>query len=73
MRATLKKARLKKKLTQEQVAEMVGIQRVYYLQIEAKQRNPALRVAFAIAEVLDADPRVLFADVMENNQAVAIS
>lgn len=64
LRVALRKARKDQGLTQEQLAEKVGIHRVYYLQIEAGQRSPSSKVMFRIAEFLETDPRVLFADLL---------
>ena len=69
MRTALRMARERKQLTQAQVAECVGISREYYVQLEAGQRDPSIRVAFRIGEVLDADPRWLFADVIDERAA----
>lgn len=65
MRRNLKNAREIKGLTQAEVAKRAGISREYYVQLEAGVRDPSFRVAFRIADVLGADPRHLFADVLE--------
>ena len=51
----LQAARKLKDLTQEQVAEKVGISRTYYSQIENGERNPAATVIMDISKVLGVD------------------
>jgi len=60
-------------LTQAEIASRVGITQQHYSLIENGQRDPALRVVLRIAEVLDADPRELFADVLDEQAATAES
>lgn len=72
MRSALRKARELKGLTQAEVAKAVGIDRVSYLHIEVGRRNPSTRVALRIADVLEDDPRVLFADLLSDDQAATL-
>ena len=51
----LQAARKLKDLTQEQVADKVGISRTYYSQIENGERNPATTVIMDISKVLGVD------------------
>jgi len=51
----LQAARKLKDLTQEQVADKVGISRTYYSQIENGERNPAATVIMDISKVLSVD------------------
>ncbi len=57
----LQAARKLKDLTQEQVADNVGISRSYYLQIENGERNPSSTVIMDIVRVLGVD----IADVLK--------
>lgn len=54
MREILKQERIKKGLTQQELANLVGISRVHYTQIENNSRNkkPSLDVAIGIKKVL---------------------
>lgn len=54
MRTILKQERLKKGLTQQEIANLVGISRVHYTQIENNSGNkkPSLDVAMGIKKVL---------------------
>lgn len=53
MRATLKKKRIEKQMTQVQVAKMIGIKREHYTKIELGDSNPSLPVYFKLKEVLE--------------------
>jgi len=48
-------ARKKKGLKQREVASKIGISRSYYATVETRLRIPSLKVAVAIAELLDID------------------
>lgn len=65
MRAILKQERLKKGLTQQAIANLVGISRVHYTQIENNSGNkkPSLDVAMGIKKVLDYSGDDLFSVV----------
>lgn len=54
MRKILKQERIKRGLTQQAIANLVGISRVHYTQIENNSRNkkPSLDVAMSIKKVL---------------------
>lgn len=52
MRNTLKAIRLKRNLTQDEVAKLIGIDRSSYTKIELGTNNPSLEVAFKIKKVL---------------------
>lgn len=56
----LKLLRVKKKLTQEEIAESIGISRVAYTNIENGKRRPSPKVAKKIAHVLDIDWTIFF-------------
>lgn len=53
MRKKLKDERKKQKLTQQELANKVGISRVHYTQIENNSKNPSLSVALSIKKVLN--------------------
>ncbi len=53
MRIKLKEIRLKNNLTHEELAEKVGINRATYTNIELGYKNPSLKVAIKIKDVLN--------------------
>ena len=53
MRRKLREIRLKRELTQDQIAKEVGITRSHYTKIEIGIGNPSLLVAIKIKEVLN--------------------
>jgi putative transcriptional regulator len=53
-------ARKRKKLTQQQLADTLGINRVSLARIEAGTRSPSMTLARRIAEVLGKDIATLF-------------
>lgn len=64
MREALRQARIRLGLTQQQVAERVGISQNYYSEIE-NGKSCSMAVGLRIAEILGVDPRVLFADLAD--------
>ena len=56
----LKKYRLLKGLTQEQLAQMVGVRRETVMRLEKAQYNPSLKLAFDLAKAVEAPIEVLF-------------
>ncbi|MGB9866576.1 MAG: helix-turn-helix transcriptional regulator [Bacillota bacterium] len=60
MRKRLIELRKTKGLTQQQVAEALGITRSFYGMIETGHRNPTLDLAKRIAEIFGADIDELF-------------
>jgi putative transcriptional regulator len=50
----MKELREKRHLTQEQLAQMVGVRRETILFLEKGKYNPSLRLAYDIAKALDA-------------------
>ena len=50
---TLKKYRLMKELTQEQLAEKVGVRRETIMRLEAGKYNPSLKLAIDISKVVE--------------------
>lgn len=60
MRYELYKARKEKRMTQAQIAQLVGIDRASYTHIERGTRNPSMDVAQAIAKALGKTVDALF-------------
>ena len=56
----LKKYRLLKDLTQEQLAEKVGVRRETIMRLEAGKYNPSLKLAIDISRVVDTPIEELF-------------
>ena len=56
----LKKYRLMKDLTQEQLAEMVGVRRETIMRLEKAQYNPALKLAIDISRAVGASIEEIF-------------
>jgi putative transcriptional regulator len=56
----MKELREKKHLTQEQLAQKVGVRRETILFLEKGKYNPSLRLAYDIAEVLDSKIEDIF-------------
>lgn len=56
----LKKYRLQKDLTQEQLAELVGVRRETIMRLEAGKYNPSLKLAMDIARVVQAPIEAIF-------------
>ena len=56
----LKKYRLLKDLTQEQLAEKVGVRRETIMRLEAGKYNPSLKLAIDISRVVETPIEDLF-------------
>lgn len=56
----LKKYRLQKELTQEQLAELVGVRRETIMRLEAGKYNPSLKLAIDISRVVQAPIEAIF-------------
>ncbi len=56
----LKKYRLLKDLTQEQLAAQVGVRRETIMRLEKAQYNPSLKLAINIARVVEAPIEEIF-------------
>ena len=56
----LKKYRLLKDLTQEQLAEKVGVRRETIMRLEAGKYNPSLKLAIDICRVVETPIEELF-------------
>jgi len=58
--SAIKKARLGKSLTQEKLAEAIGITPEHLKQLESERRNPSVEVLFKLVETLDISLDALF-------------
>lgn len=71
MREILKRERIKRHLTQKELADKAGISRVHYTQIEnaSNNKNPSLEVAIKIKQALNykKDDLFLTSDVPNKN------
>ena len=56
----VKIARIKKKIKQQELAEMVGISREYLRHIENDAANPTRTIMIKIAEILECSVQELF-------------
>ena len=56
----LKKYRVSKGLTQEQLADMVGVRRETIMRLEKAQYNPSLKLAIDISRAVEAPIEELF-------------
>ena len=56
----LKRQRKKKDLTQEQLAELVGVRRETIMRLEKAQYNPSLKLAVDISRAVDAPIEEIF-------------
>lgn len=59
-KCNLKKYRLLKELTQEQLAEMVGVRRETIMRLEAGKYNPSLKLAIDISRSVNTKIEELF-------------
>lgn len=60
MRVWLKEIRLRKHLTQQEVADRAGVQRAYYTMVENGTRTPSVAVAKSIGKTLGFDWTIFF-------------
>ncbi len=60
MKTRIKEYRTKQNLTQEKLAEMVGVRRETIIFLEQGKYNPSLRLAYSVARVLQAAIEELF-------------
>jgi putative transcriptional regulator len=60
MRTRIKEYRAKNNLTQEKLAEMVGVRRETIIFLEQGRYNPSLRLAHNVAKSLKADIEEIF-------------
>ena len=60
MRTRIKEFRARKNLTQEKLAEIVGVRRETIIFLEQGKYNPSLRLAHNVAKALDANMDEIF-------------
>ena len=60
MRTRIKEYRAKQNLTQEKLAEMVGVRRETIIFLEQGKYNPSLRLAYSVAKALHTTIEELF-------------
>lgn len=60
MRTRIKEYRTKHNLTQEKLAEMVGVRRETIIFLEQGKYNPSLRLAYNVARALRANIEEIF-------------
>lgn len=60
MRTRIKEYRAKHNLTQEKLAEMVGVRRETIIFLEQGKYNPSLRLAYNVARALKANIEEIF-------------
>lgn len=63
MRTRFRQERLKKGLTQKQLAEMVEISEIMIRKIESGERNPSIPLMIRLEQVLGIDMKELFPDI----------
>ncbi len=60
MRTRIKEFRTKKNMTQEQLAELVGVRRETIIFLEQGKYNPSLKLAYNISKILQVSIETLF-------------
>ena len=60
MKTRIKEYRAKHNLTQEKLAEMVGVRRETIIFLEQGKYNPSLKLAYNVAKVLQANIEEIF-------------
>ena len=60
--SAIKKARLAKGLTQEKLAELIGITPMHIKQLESERRNPSSRVLLKLVNAIDLPLGSIFSD-----------
>ena len=66
--SAVKKSRLEKKLTQEKLAELIGITPNHVKQLESGRRNPSVKALNKLVNVLDISLDSLFSDSDDETQ-----
>lgn len=67
MRTRIKEYRAKKNMTQNELADKVGVRRETIVFLEQGKYNPSLKLAFDVAKALDARIEELFIMEEKNN------
>ncbi len=60
MRSRIREYRARNNLTQEKLAEMVGVRRETIIFLEKGKYNPSLRLAYSVANALKANIEEIF-------------
>ena len=66
--SAIKNARVEKKLTQERLAEIIGITSAHMKQLESERRKPSVDVLYKLVFALDFSFDSLFSDTNDNTQ-----
>jgi len=66
--SAIKKARLKKKLTQEKLAEIIDITSAHLKQLESERRKPSVDVLYRLVVALDMSLDSLFSNTDDKTQ-----
>ena len=64
----IKNARIEKKLTQEKLAEIIGITAAHMKQLESERRKPSVDVLYRLVFALNLSLDSLFANANDNTQ-----
>ena len=62
----VKRIRIEKNLTQEELADLTGLHRTYISAVERERRNISIDNIESIAVALDVDPYLLFMQTKDN-------
>ncbi len=65
----LKEHRTKKNITYQEFANIIGISKTYYWQLENKKRRLSYEMAIKIADVFDLKPDELFYNDFKNKES----
>lgn len=72
----LREARIKRKLSQEELGNMIGVSKVSVCGYEKGKRTPTMEVFLSIVDILDVDPNYLLGRdvsvVSENDESYAV-
>ena len=68
----IKKARLEKKLTQEKLAELIGITPMHLKQLESGRRNPSIEVLYKLVFTLGLSLDSLFTSSGDSDELQSI-
>ena len=66
--SAIKKARLEKSLTQEQLAEMVDVSPMHIKQLESERRNPSSKVLLKLVHALDLPVGTILSDTVDDTK-----
>ena len=66
--SAIKNARVEKKLTQERLAEIIGITPAHMKQLESERRKPSVDVLYKLVHALNLSLDSLFSNTDDNSQ-----